>query len=509
MPVKNHTRHCISPILLIVFIGISLTFFSSSAIYTTAPFTISLDCNQTSGVINQYGEINDGPLPVHYSKDSIDITKQYQDVGINFIRTHDFFGPTDMSTIFPNWSRSPFEEENYNFTSSDKVIRSIINSGAQIFYRLGESASGNKSLSIPPENMTKWGEVCKHIVMHYNDGWNNGYHYDIAYWEIWNEPDLEGFWKGTANDYYRLYDTAVQILKDHDPSLMIGGPCTSAITDERFTHGFLTYLVDHDLPLDFYSWHLYADTPHDFYTASCAVRSLLDAYGFVNCESINTEWNINIISPQRDKDNAKNAAFTACSFAVFQDANIDHTFRYRGTQDHNWLMRFIGFGLSLFTHDGGYKTPALAYAAMHYLVRDSPIRLTTPLMDGSNGITYLAGISEDKTNITILLSNYEAQDTSYTINLANLPPDRSYTAVRYLIDKDHHLEIVENTTSSKSTYTTTQTLEQSTVHFIRLTSSDVVPEEGPQVAPISPILRLRILDPIRLIVGLLVLRFFF
>jgi len=517
MPVKNskslqhfkRTYHCISPIFLIILLCIYLIFFSPSTIYTTTPFTISLDCNQTDGVISSCAGINDGPLPIRHVKGGIDITKQYQDVGINFIRTHDFFGPTDVSTIFPSWDASPFEEESYNFTGSDEVITSIINSGAQVFYRLGESASGNESLSIPPENMAKWAEVCKHIVMHYNDGWNNGFNYNITYWEIWNEPDLEGFWKGTADEYYELYNTTVQILKAYDPSLRIGGPCTSSITDERFTHGFLTYLVDHGLPMDFYSWHLYADTPHDFYTASRTVRCLLDSYGFVDCESINTEWNINIISPQRDKDNAKNAAFTACSFTVLQDAGINRVFRYRGTQDYNRLMRFIGFDLSLFTHDGGYKIPALAYAAMHYIVRDSPLRLTTPLMDGSNGITYLAGISEDKTNISILISNYEAADTSYTLNLTNLPWNTLYTAVLYLIDEDHHLEIVENITSSKPVYSTTQTLKRSTVHFIRLTSSTVVPEEGPPVAPISPILRLRILDPIARIVGILVLMLFF
>ena len=130
-------------------------------------------------------------------------------------------------------------------------------------------------------------------------------------------------------------------------------------------------------------------------------------------------------------------------------------------------------------------------------------------MDGSNGITYLAGISEDKTNISILISNYEAADTSYTLNLTNLPWNTLYTAVLYLIDEDHHLEIVENITSSKPVYSTTQTLKRSTVHFIRLTSSTVVPEEGPPVAPISPILRLRILDPIARIVGILVLMLFF
>jgi len=168
---------------------------------------IELDCTQTNGVIKPYAEINCGPAPIYHIENGVDLTNQYQDIGINFIRTHDFFGPTDVSAIFPNWDANPYEEESYNFTSSDEMIAPIINAGCKVFYHLGESASGNNSLRIPPANMTKWAEVCKHIVMHYNDGWNNGYHYNITYWEIWNEPDLDGFWDGTADEYYTLYIT--------------------------------------------------------------------------------------------------------------------------------------------------------------------------------------------------------------------------------------------------------------------------------------------------------------
>jgi len=470
---------------------------------------IELDCTQTNGVIKPYAEINCGPAPIYHIENGVDLTNQYQDIGINFIRTHDFFGPTDVSAIFPNWDANPYEEESYNFTSSDEMIAPIINAGCKVFYRLGESASGNNSLRIPPANMTKWAEVCKHIVMHYNDGWNNGYHYNITYWEIWNEPDLDGFWDGTADEYYTLYHTIVQTLKTYNPSLKIGGPCTSSIADTNFTHGFLTYLVNNEIPLDFYSWHHYADTPHDLYTSSRTVRNLLDSYGFVDCESINTEWNINILTPQRDKDNAKNAAFTACSLTTFQDASIDYAFRYRGTQDNNWLMRLIGFDLALFTHDGIYKTPALIYKAMHYLIRDTPIRLTTPTMDASNGITYLAGISEDKSNITVLISNFEAEDMEYTLNIENIPWNSSYRVLHYLIDDETHLEITEDMNSDSSAFSLTKTIETSTVNLFRLTNSSTIPDEGPPAASIPLILRLKIFDPIAALLGILIMILFF
>ena len=37
--------------------------------------------------------------------------------------------------------------------------------------------------------MKKWANVCKHIVMHYNAGWANGFYYNIKNWEVWNEPE--------------------------------------------------------------------------------------------------------------------------------------------------------------------------------------------------------------------------------------------------------------------------------------------------------------------------------
>lgn len=509
---RSSLHHSQRGILCLFFsvILLSVPAISSSIFSSTFPrsltntLTITLDCTQTNGVITSYGDINCGPVPNLNVKDGVDLTHQYQEVGIRFIRTHDFAGPTDISTIFLSWSADPTLETNYNFTSSDVFITGIINAGCQVFYRLGESAGNNESHRTPPDNVSKWAEICKHIVMHYNDGWKNGFHYNITYWEIWNEPDLNGFWNGTSDEYYHLYQATVETLKAYNSSLKIGGPCTSSVTNSNYTTGFLTYLVTHQLPLNFFCWHHYANTPYELYVSACMVRTLLDSYGFIECENINTEWNVNILTPQRDKDNAQNAAFTCCSFSAFQDARLDHAFRYRGTQDPNWLMRLIGFDLSLFTYKGVYKTPALAYYAMHHLIQDSPCRLASRPINASSGITYLAGISDDKSNITILVSNYDAADTTYTLNLSNLPWNTSYTIVHYLIDDHHHFEITQQNIETGKTFTTTQPLERSTVHLIRLTNTSLLPEEGQQTAKIPLILRLRVLDPFTRLLGILI-----
>ena len=471
--------------------------------------SIKLYCNQINGFINHFGGINCGPIPNHNTKDGVDLTDQYIDIGIDHVRTHDFNGPTDVSSIFPDFSKDPFLESSYDFHKSDIYITGIINAGCRVFYRLGESASTNESLRQHPDDFDKWSEICKHIVMHYNDGWANGFFYNISYWEVWNEPDLVGFWNGTSNEYYDLYNKTSQKLKSYDPTLKIGGPCTSSIDNINYTIGFLNYIKSNHLPIDFFSWHMYADTPNQLFKASLKVRSMLDEFGFYDTENINTEWNYNILSPQRDKDNSKNAAFTACTLTSFQDAKIDYAFRYRGTQDNNWLMRFIGFDLSLFSYDGQYKTPALLHKAMQYITKDTPKRLITPIMNSSEGFTYLAGISEDKSNISILISNYEEENIEYSLIIENLPGNSSYKAIHYLIDDETHLEIIESIQSEANTVNITKTIKSSSVHLFRLTNSSFIPEEGPPTAAIPFILRLKIFDPISRLFGILLMLLFF
>lgn len=184
--------------------------------------------------------------------DDVDLSSQYQEIGIDFIHTHDFSSPTDVNRIFPNWNADPSQESSYDFNISDQYITAIVNTGCQVFYRLGESASDNKTLCKPPQNFSKWAEVCKHIVIHYNDGWANGYHYNITYWKIWNEPDFIGFWNGTAEQYHRLYNITAKTLKSYNSSLKIGGSCTSSVADVNYITKFLEYVAEKDTPVGFF-----------------------------------------------------------------------------------------------------------------------------------------------------------------------------------------------------------------------------------------------------------------
>jgi hypothetical protein len=79
----------------------------------------------------------------------------------------------------------------------------------------------------------------------------------------------------------------------------------------------------------------------------------------------------------------------------------------------------------------------------------------------------------------------------------------------YLIDDSHNFEIIEENELSTSEYSTSQIIEKNSVHFIRLTNSSNIPEEGPETARIPFILRMRILDPFTRILGIFILLLIF
>jgi len=139
----------------------------------------------------------------------------------------------------------------------------------------------------------------------------------------------------------------------------------------------------------------------------------------------------------------------------------------------------------------------------------TPIRLQSPIVDSKQGITSLAGISEDGTNITVLISNFEAEDSNYELIIDHIPFDSSYIVATYLIDDEHHLQIVDEFNSEEDQMKVQGALSQSSVQFIRITNSSVLPDEGPDPLEIPWFLKISLFDPLAKILGVLLMILFF
>lgn len=293
--------------------------------------------------------------------------------------------------------------------------------GAEPIYRLGESIEHTtvKRYVHPPPDMEKWAAVCLGIIRHYNEGWANGFHYHIRYWEIWNEPENRpAMWSGTDDDYLRLYRTAATAIKKEFPGVKVGGPALGAsgsfvqgvFRPTEFAANFLAMCRKDNVPLNFFSWHCYTADPTELSARARAIRRLLDAAGFTETESHLNEWNYlpgNTWEPssrtatatarQRWYEamaGAPGAAFVAASLLEMQDAPVDVCNLFHG--------ELGGFGI--FSEQGAPRKVYQALRAFQGLA-ETPRRVETR---GSiaGKLAFAAGQSADGRAASLLVSNF-------------------------------------------------------------------------------------------------------
>jgi xylan 1,4-beta-xylosidase len=72
----------------------------------------------------------------------------------------------------------------------------------------------------PPKDYKKWAALVYEWVKHSVDRYGKK-EVESWYWELWNEPN--GYWKGTMDEYFKLYDYTTDAVKRALPTAKIGG----------------------------------------------------------------------------------------------------------------------------------------------------------------------------------------------------------------------------------------------------------------------------------------------
>ncbi|HZS05425.1 MAG TPA: beta-xylosidase [Blastocatellia bacterium] len=94
----------------------------------------------------------------------------------------------------------------------------------------------------PPRDYNKWAELIRQWVRHSVERY--GREEVLAwYWELWNEPDIS-YWKGTPEEYNKLYDYTVAAIKGVLPQARVGGPATTGPSAPRAA-AFLRQFLEH------------------------------------------------------------------------------------------------------------------------------------------------------------------------------------------------------------------------------------------------------------------------
>ncbi len=116
----------------------------------------------------------------------------------------------------------------------------------------------------PPKDYSKWAELVFQFARHLRERYGDA-EVKTWLWEVWNEPDID-YWKGTPEEYFKLYDYSVDSVLRALPGATIGGPDSTGPWRPKAAE-FLTQFLQHcesgrnfatgktGAPLDFISFH--------------------------------------------------------------------------------------------------------------------------------------------------------------------------------------------------------------------------------------------------------------
>lgn len=437
---------------------------------------IIYDFSQPSGSIKPLHGVNNAPYAVLNEELS---TQFMQNAGVPFSRLHDAMGPyggshyVDVPNVFPDFDADETDPSNYDFTLTDNYIGSIVKGGTEIFYRLGITIdwAKKKYRTFPPKDNLKWARICAGIIRHYNEGWADGFHYNIRYWEIWNEPENPPMWSGTKEEFFDLYRVASRYLKDTFPHLKIGGygSCGFYATTREgmndFYKGFITYfhdflkmVVSEKLPLDFYSWHIYTNDPAEVLAHGRYVRKTLDEYGLKDTETSLNEWNYG----DEGTSHAEKRTMTGASFVAAVMC---------GLQDEGHTDSAMYYCVSLGgLYNGMHDNVSDTYLKPYHTIKafNDLYRLGGAVRAEGRGALYSAAAVGDG-GAAILISNPTADDITAELCTMGLRREKEVAADYYLLDDEHDMTRVRSEIFRGDDFSAVVTVKAHSVVEIKLT----------------------------------------
>ncbi len=415
---------------------------------------ITVDFSKNVGKIKPMHAVNNGPMKK--SVRSVSNFELFRDSGIPFVRTHDsafcesygFEFTVDVHRIFTDFDADENDPNSYDFECTDNYIATIIESGSEVFYRLGSNIEhGKKKGTYPPKDYLKWAMICEHIILHYNNGWKDGFNYGIKYWEIWNEPDCKNgdgsqpCWQGTMEEFGEFFSVSAKYLKEKFPDLKIGGPAfcymgegLNGITND--VKIILDIMKKNDVKLDFVSYHGYWNDVEGFKRYNDGAIEIFNSYGYEKAEKILDEWNYvqgwngdKWIYTLKSIQGQKGASYQTAIMCVGQKSKVDMLMYYDAR---------------LFCTMNGLFNQFLEPLAGYYAIKafDEIYKLKNCALSTDENYVYsVAGFDDNNKQILLTCFNNNESFTPKNVELNLLGVGDKDMAEIYFLDNNNGFEL--------------------------------------------------------------------
>ncbi len=355
---------------------------------------VSADLQQVAGPLNTMfkrcvgaGRANEG-LRADWQRQ---LTTARRECGFEYIRMHGLF--CDDMGVYREEHGAP----QYNWQYIDELYDFLQSIGMKPFVELGFMpsglASGSKTVFwwhgnvTPPKDLGKWSDFIRAFVAHLKERYGDA-EVRTWYFEVWNEPNLGGFWAGTQQQYFDLYAATARAIKGVSPEYKVGGPATAGC---GWVPEFIHFCDTNHAPADFISTHTYgvqsgyfdetgtsgtalSKNPDSIFGDVKRVRHMIAQSSMPNLELDFTEWSASYTPADPIHDSYHSAAYILDKLKQCGDAaqsmsywTFTDIFEEAGPR---WEAFHGGFGLMNYQD---VKKPA--YYAYQFLNRLGPIEL--------------------------------------------------------------------------------------------------------------------------------------
>jgi xylan 1,4-beta-xylosidase len=247
----------------ILAIGLSVAFSHSplaAQLQQTPSRTIAVDLNHSGGPVDHLFDLSVGsdyPGTLIRDDSQAQLKLTVDELGFRYIRFHAIFHDV-LGTV-----RIEDGKTVYNWAKIDKLYDDLLARHIRPFVELGFTP---KALATSENSIFYWHGNTSHPKP---DGWRdlvNAFilHIEARYgkdevgtwfFEVWNEPNLSGFWEGGDQQaYFALYDLTSKTIKSVDPNLRVGGPSTAGAA---WVPEFLAHVKQSGAAVDFVTTHTY------------------------------------------------------------------------------------------------------------------------------------------------------------------------------------------------------------------------------------------------------------
>lgn len=390
--------------------------------------------------------VGTGRMGLALQKEYMEQLKEVQEnIGFKHIRGHGIFSD-DMAIYHEYKDENDNIKVEYNFTYLDLVMDNYMSVGIKPFIELGfmpkKLASGEQTIfywkgnTTPPRNYGLWCDLVVATLKHLMDRYGKD---EVVTWpiEVWNEPNLPGFWKDAdMEEYFVLFENSFNAIKNLDERFKVGGPAICGVQDEKYMTMFMDFISQKGIKIDFITRHHYTSEVPDFkghygYIKLVELneslktlndsRRIIDSYPqYKGIKMHITEFNTSYIANAPIHDTNQNAAYTASLLARLGETSESYSYWTFGDIFEEIGVPYTPFhgGFGMLANHSIRKPTFYAFKFFKMLTGDCVLKENNCIVckdgDTYKGVIYNSNIQRTGEKLSLDLE-FEADQDQYSL----------------------------------------------------------------------------------------------